>query len=1039
MRTVSPPVPGDALCYDVKLVPPRHFMLSPYRLVPRLTGITLARGLCVLTALVFFQSLFRGQRVGALGEAMVALQVCAALAVYAQAAREARGTLRVLFGGLTCSAAFAAIGHLTWAVSAALGRPLSYAVAATMGLAAQLCIFAGFAMALGRQRARVRFEVLVDAMLLVVAAAIVIVQLEGLFGSRVAAPGPATIAWSVLAEANLILLALLLAWRGDVLGRRVAVSLAVGAVALAMGNFLFTRLVPGASPALNGWVAILWTAATFWFVSAARHVPRQEGIRTNEVPVYAADAGHIRILAIVVAILIASGSIVRLGVRGESQPELALVVGAFGVLLALRTGYALWSQQQTTVALERSVTAEREISTTLEHRVAERTSELAGAQRVQQRMWTLGQQIAVELNPARSLERFVEATIDVVQADGGAVGLYRNGDIEIPVASGLLAALRGRSFPMPAEGGPEPIRAQTTWWTPDVRLGTLRDYGARLEGVAGQAVAGVVVVPIKRGGERIGAVMAVSRTPRRFSDDDIARLETMTDLLSVALSNAELVETLRQAEWRFRTLFRAAPDAVLTIFESGRIREANDAVRDVLGAYAMQVIGSSLEQYAVPEDRPRVNRELARAFEGAPVRFEARFERDGAIHVVSLAARLLPEADPKTVLCVGRDVTAEREIRTKLAETERLAAVGELVAGVAHEVNNPLSTISAFAQLLLRDEAITAEQRDSLAVIQEETVRASQVVKDLLTFARRSETRRQSLDVNEIIERSLRMRAYELTTLRIATDVSLDPELPAVFGDPRQLQQVVLNLVANACQAMASQGRGTLRITTRREDDRVVVDVADSGPGIPETARAHIFEPFFTTKRDGTGLGLSVSYGIVTAHGGTISVARTSAEGTTFRVVMRGSGHPATRGVDEAPALFGDRSPLEGIRLLFVDDEPALRASMIAFGKLRDFTVTAASDGREALDLVLSRDFDAVICDLRMPVLDGPAFFEALRAERPSLSARTMFVTGDVVGASSRSFLETIRQPVLVKPFDFERIEDALVSLLEAEPLGSPE
>jgi CheY-like chemotaxis protein len=182
-----------------------------------------------------------------------------------------------------------------------------------------------------------------------------------------------------------------------------------------------------------------------------------------------------------------------------------------------------------------------------------------------------------------------------------------------------------------------------------------------------------------------------------------------------------------------------------------------------------------------------------------------------------------------------------------------------------------------------------------------------------------------------------------------------------------------------------------------------------------------------------------VSYGIATAHGGTISVARSSPEGTMFRVVLRGSGLPAARGVDEAPALFGDRSPLEGIRLLFVDDEPALRASMIAFGKLRDFSVTAASDGREALDLVLSQDFDAVICDLRMPVLDGPAFFEALRGERPSLAARTMFVTGDVVGASSRSFLETMRQPVLVKPFDFERIEDALVSLLEAEPLGSPE
>lgn len=1013
-------------------------MPSLYRFVRRLTGTTAAHGLCVLTVLVFLGGIATEKGAGALGGLLLTAQVLAALLVYSRVARTAHGTVRVLFAGLTASAFFALIGHFSSAVSGAMGRPISYDVAASLGLAAQVCIFVGFAVALGRQRARIRFEVLVDAMLLVVAAAIVIVQLEGIFRGRLASTGVASIAWSVLAEANLILLALLLAWRGDVLGRRVAVSFAVGTVALAMGNFLFTRLVADSAVVLNGGVAILWTMATFGFVSAARYVPRQDGIRTNEVPVYVADAGHIRMLAIVAAILIASGSTVRLGVRGEAQPELALVVGVFGVLLALRTGYALWTQQQTTVALERAVTSERELSATLEHRVAERTSELGGAQRVLQRMWTLGQQIAVELNPTRSLERFVEAAVDVVQADGGAVGLYRNGEVEIPVASGLIAGLRGKTIPMPAASAPEPLRALATWWTPDVRLGALREHGAQLEGLTGNPVAGVVIVPIKRGGERIGAVMAVSRLPRRFSEHDIARLETMTDLLSVALSNAELVETLRQTEWRFRTLFRAAPDAVLTIFESGRIREANDAVKDVFGVYAMQVIGSSLEQYAVPDDRARIGRELARAFDGAPVRFEARFEREGAVHTVSLAARLLPEADPKTVLCVGRDVTVEREMRTKLAETERLAAVGELVAGVAHEVNNPLSTISAFAQLMMQGDDITAEQRDSLAVIQDETLRASQVVKDLLTFARRSEARRQSLDLNEIVERSLRMRTYELSNRRVEVKTSLEPDLPAVFGDPRQLQQVVLNLIANASQAMAAQERGTLHLTTRGEQDRVILEVADTGPGIPEEARPHIFEPFFTTKSDGTGLGLSVSYGIVTAHGGTIVVAKSASEGTTFRMVLRGSGQPAARGVDEVAPLFGDRSALEGARVLFVDDEPALRGSMIAFGKLRDFSVTAASDGIAALELTRRQEFDAIICDLRMPQMDGPAFFEALHGEKPSLAARILFVTGDVVGTGSRAFLNTTRQPVLVKPFDLEQIEDALVALLEKETLGSP-
>jgi CheY-like chemotaxis protein len=285
------------------------------------------------------------------------------------------------------------------------------------------------------------------------------------------------------------------------------------------------------------------------------------------------------------------------------------------------------------------------------------------------------------------------------------------------------------------------------------------------------------------------------------------------------------------------------------------------------------------------------------------------------------------------------------------------------------------------------------------------------------------------------------MRTYELTTRKVTAETDLASQLPAVFGDSRQLQQVVLNLMANASQAMNEQGGGTIRLTTRAEGDRVVHEVSDSGPGIPDDVRAHIFEPFYTTKPDGTGLGLSVSYGIITAHGGTIAVARSSLEGTTFRVVLRGSGAPAVAGevAEESPPMFGERSALEGMRLLFVDDEPALRGGMIAFGKLRDFRVTVASDGREAMDLARNEDFDAVICDLRMPLMDGPAFFEALRREKPALAMRTVFVTGDVVGVSSRSFLDTTRQPVLVKPFDFERIEETLSALLETEPLGSGE
>jgi two-component system NtrC family sensor kinase len=387
------------------------------------------------------------------------------------------------------------------------------------------------------------------------------------------------------------------------------------------------------------------------------------------------------------------------------------------------------------------------------------------------------------------------------------------------------------------------------------------------------------------------------------------------------------------------------------------------------------------------------------------------------------------------VLLVGRDMTAEREMRVRLMESDRLAAVGELVAGVAHEVNNPLSSISAFAQLLLRDGGLSAAQRDSIEVIKSETVRASQVVKDLLAFARRSEPQREPLDLNGVLQRTLRLRGYQLTSNKINVETDLAPELPPVVGDARQLQQVCLNLVTNAIQAMATLGGGTLFVSTRREGTDVVLDMRDTGPGIPDGARAHIFEPFFTTKGEGegTGLGLSVSYGIVSAHGGQIEVASTSNAGTTFRVTLPAA--PLDAACDDERSDSGGlalRSPLAGIRLLFIDDEASLRSGLLAFGEMRGFTVLTAADGIEGLDMVRNESLDAIVCDLRMPGMDGPAFHERLRRERPGLAARTVFITGDVVTPAAR--MAPIKQPVLTKPFAFERLEETLVAMMRGAP-----
>ena len=357
---------------------------------------------------------------------------------------------------------------------------------------------------------------------------------------------------------------------------------------------------------------------------------------------------------------------------------------------------------------------------------------------------------------------------------------------------------------------------------------------------------------------------------------------------------------------------------------------------------------------------------------------------------------------------------------------------GESVPGQVYEPRR-------FAQLLLRDGSLTDAQRESIDVIRSETHRASQVVKDLLTFARRSEPVSEPLDINGVVQRSLRLRQYQLTAHGVQVQVDLGDDIPAVVGDARQLQQVCLNLLTNAIQAIAADGGGEVRIRTRQDGRHVLLEVSDTGPGIAPEVRSRIFEPFFSTKGEGegTGLGLSVSYGIVSAHGGEITVAETSSAGTTFRVALPAADDPpidASGARESAP--FRRRSPLAGIRLLFVDDEPALRASMDAFAEMRGFVVVTAADGREALELVMRTAVDAVVCDLRMPGIDGLAFHERLREVRPGLAARTVFVTGDVVTTARRV---EIRQPIVTKPFGFEQLEEVLVAVLHGRPVPTTE
>jgi two-component system cell cycle sensor histidine kinase/response regulator CckA len=392
-------------------------------------------------------------------------------------------------------------------------------------------------------------------------------------------------------------------------------------------------------------------------------------------------------------------------------------------------------------------------------------------------------------------------------------------------------------------------------------------------------------------------------------------------------------------------------------------------------------------------------------------------------------------ADPPTaagaqhIEALVRDVSARkklddetRDIYAQLLQSEKMAALGQTISGVAHELNNPLATILSWAERLSQKATVDDAVRRGLETILSESERAARIVRNLLTFARKRQTTRAMVDLNGVVRETLALQSYERRVSNITVVVELADGLPQVFADGHQLQQVLLNLVINAEHAMLSaHGRGVLVVRTRHDADResVVLEIHDDGPGIPVDAQPQIFDPFFTTKEvgKGTGLGLTVAYAIVQEHGGRIRLESHAGTGTSFYVELpvMGAKVSASLGSPSPPHAAVDEGP--GAAILVVEDETALANAVIDMLKDAGYLVDRAADGEEALEMVRARAFDLVICDLKMPRVDGKAFYRALAEGAPDLARRVIFVTGDVAGTEAERFLSTSGCRWLAKPF----------------------
>ncbi len=515
--------------------------------------------------------------------------------------------------------------------------------------------------------------------------------------------------------------------------------------------------------------------------------------------------------------------------------------------------------------------------------------------------------------------------------------------------------------------------------------------------------------------------VAVASAPLHDADEVLGTAATLRDITDEHLAH----EKLARSEARYRNLFESASDAIVTFDASARFTTVNHAATLISGYDREELVDRWFAPMLPEAELPKALAEFQRALSGQQGQFDTEFYRkDGDLRYISVTYSCTEPHEE--VLCMIRDVTNQRELQEQLIQSEKMAAIGQLVSGVAHELNNPLASVSAFAQLLLAERKLSQEQRQSAEVIAKESQRAARIVNNLLTFARQRRAEKAVASVNEVLDTTLELRNYELKVRGIDLVRDYDERLPHTMADVYQLQQVFLNMITNAEQAMEGVERQHHRLTVRTHGmgDVLRVEVEDTGPGIPPDSLERIFNPFFTTKPTGkgTGLGLSISLGIVSEHGGRIWAGNVQGGGARFCIELPvTAAEHAAAADDEAPIKASD-----ALRILVVDDEEPLRIALHRFLSGEGHQVCTAESGSAALARLEHETFDALVLDMRMPDMSGKQIYERLAKKSPLMAQRVIFTTGDTVSADLRQFLKETGQPFIPKPFEFRAIVNAL-------------
>jgi two-component system, NtrC family, sensor kinase len=646
------------------------------------------------------------------------------------------------------------------------------------------------------------------------------------------------------------------------------------------------------------------------------------------------------------------------------------------------------------------------------------------------------QELSYVLSESIQLDRIVDQVAKYagrfLQADGAIVVLADDESgrrLRVAGASGSLEPLIGQ-----VSEDPE---------TALVRFAIQRERIEVAQGVAipsvdligGLIVRSAAVAPLRSQGVTMGALAVADRQGGPFTTEDLWLLSTVATNASVVLANGRLYEIVRRSKEEWETAFNALAEGIAVVDPSQVVLRANRALAALAETTESDLVGRNFCEMLT--GTAEVVAELMEAAQRGErtASMTARLERTGSVLRLT-AAPFAERAGPGPVVMLVEDVTEQRTLEAQLIQNDKMASIGQLVSGVAHELNNPLTSIAGLTELLLERELPPDFPREHLRVIHDQAERAGRIVRNLLTFARKGVPEKAAVDLNDVAARTSLLIMYELQLHGIDLEQALDAAPVVVLGDRYELQQVLLNLITNAVQAVSGLPPGRPRkivIVTARAEGQAILRVRDTGPGVPAQHAPHLFTPFFTTKApgQGTGLGLSLSYGLVQSHGGLLTYEPPPEGGAEFRVVLPFHDAPAEL-VEVEPAA----ARRESRRVLVVDADLGVHRLVNALLSPEGIEVEAVRTGEQGLRLAADRDYDLIIADARTTAGQAELFVNALMAAAPGAVDRLVLTyTGQLEPADPLPDRPVLRAR---KPFNLRDLHALASQVLASSPPRSP-